>query len=239
VLGFEQERRGLAKRLSVDPYTTNPILAAKLDDVAWVGFSGRFAVNTTMSVLMPYSLAASATSVANDMIWDTPPADLVNLNERKLLGIGASEFQARALLRNPNYSLTVLTALVTALEQLSAVSGRQEVVSFAAAATAEPQARLISGAAQMLARYHASAEPLTRVSAPGPLVARTRSGVLLVAAPVDYISWTKRLSTLSRRPDLRAEQRIAWISGKVSARAIQEMAAAGWKIHEGVDPAQK
>jgi hypothetical protein len=38
-LGYEQEHRQLAKALKVDPYTTNPVLAAKLDEVAWVTFS--------------------------------------------------------------------------------------------------------------------------------------------------------------------------------------------------------
>lgn len=239
VLGYEQERRNLAKRLSVDPYTTNPILAAKLDDVAWVAFSGRFAVNTTMSVLMPFSLAVSATSVANDMVWDTPPADLINLNEKKLLAMGASEVQARALLRNPYYSLTVLTAFVTALEQLSGLPGRNTVVSFAASASSETQARLISGAAQMLVRYHKGAEPLTEVAGVGPIVAKTGSGALLIAAPVDYVTWSQRISTFAKRPDLQAATRTAWITGKFSARAAQELEAAGWKTREGGDPGRK
>ena len=239
VLGFEQERRNLAKRLSVDPYTTNPILAAKLDDVAWVAFSGRFAVNTTMSVLMPFSMAVSATSIANDMVWDTPPADLINLNEKKLLAMGATEAQARGLLRNQYYSLTVVTAFVTALEQLPGVRGRATVVAFGAGATSEIQARLISGATQMLVRYHKGVEPLTEVSGPGPIVAKTGSGALLIAAPVDYVIWNQRLSTFAKRPDLRAPNRIAWITGKFSPRATQEMEAAGWKTREGVDPGKK
>lgn len=239
VLGFEQERRNLAKRLSVDPYTTNPILAAKLDDVAWVAFSGRFAVNTTMSVLMPFSLAVSATSIANDMVWDTPPADLINLNDKKLQAMGASEVQARALLRNQYYSLTVLTAFVTALDQLSGLRGRATVVSFGAGATSETQARLISGATQMLVRYHKGVEPLTEVSGPGPIVARTGSGALLIAAPVDYVIWNQRMGTFAKRPDLRAPTRIAWITGKFSPRAAKEMEAAGWKTREGMDSGRK
>jgi hypothetical protein len=39
-LGYERERRQLAKHLQVDPYTTNPVLARKLDEFAWVAFSG-------------------------------------------------------------------------------------------------------------------------------------------------------------------------------------------------------
>jgi len=239
VLGYEQERRKLAKQLSVDPYTTNPLLAAKLDDVAWVAFSGRFAVNTTMSVLMPFSMAVSATSIANDMVWDTPPADLINLNGKKLLAMGASETQVRMLLRNQFYSLTVLTAFVTALEQLGGVSGRNTVISFAAGASSETQARLISGATQLLVRYHKGAEPLKQVTGSGPIVARTGSGALLIAAPVDYVTWNQRLSTFRNRADLKAPTRIAWITGRFSPRAAKEMQAAGWKLREGQDPGGK
>src|SRR5436190_2986794 len=41
-LGFEKERRDLAKSLGVDPYTHNQVLAKKLTDTAWVALSGRF-----------------------------------------------------------------------------------------------------------------------------------------------------------------------------------------------------
>src|SRR6202035_5529995 len=57
VLGYEQERRGLAKKLHVDPYTTNPILAKQLDDFALVAFRAHVGVTTTMSVFIPGSMA--------------------------------------------------------------------------------------------------------------------------------------------------------------------------------------
>ena len=46
ILGYEQERRGLAKKLHRDPYTTNPILAKKLDDFALVAFRAHVGVTT-------------------------------------------------------------------------------------------------------------------------------------------------------------------------------------------------
>src|SRR5206468_9453745 len=55
-LGYEEERRHLAKKLQVDPYTTNPILSKKMTDVAWVTFSAREAVNLAAAVAMPYSM---------------------------------------------------------------------------------------------------------------------------------------------------------------------------------------
>src|SRR5262245_14365096 len=77
-LGYEQERRALAKRLGVDPYTTNHVLAAKLDDIAWVTFSGRLGVSVVETIVVPFSFALTATSATNDLVWDTKPADLLN-----------------------------------------------------------------------------------------------------------------------------------------------------------------
>jgi len=71
-LGFEKERRDLAKSLGVDPYTTNEILAKKLTDTAWVAFSGRFLIQTATSILVPYSMAMSAVTITNSTVYDTP-----------------------------------------------------------------------------------------------------------------------------------------------------------------------
>ena len=77
-LGWEKERRDLAKSLGVDPYTTNAVLSEKLTDAAWVAFSGRFLIQTATSILVPYSMAMSAVTITNSTIYDTPPGDLVN-----------------------------------------------------------------------------------------------------------------------------------------------------------------
>jgi hypothetical protein len=232
VLGYEQERRALAKRLNVDPYTTNHVLSEKLNDIAWVAFSGRVGVNTVVAVAVPFSMAISATTITNDMVWDMKPADLLTLDEKKLRDMGISEDRIEAMLKNQWYSITALTSLVNSLESLVGVKGRDQVVAFAAAAASEDRARLIVGVAQMLARYHATIEPLAQVSAPGPIIARTRAGVVLVPAPLDYVPWTEPVAAFARRPDLKAKERTVWLTGKLSPVAKREFAAAGWTIRE-------
>jgi hypothetical protein len=140
-LGYEQERRQLAKELKVDPYTTNPVLAAKLDEVAWVTFSARLGINAITTVLVPGSMAISGTSFANDLVWDTPTGELLRLNEQKLRDMGLGDKVVLAMTRNPWYSLSVLTAFVTTLDQLQGVRGRDAVTTLAASVTSEDQAR--------------------------------------------------------------------------------------------------
>ncbi len=95
-LGYEKERRDLAKGLGVDPYTTNPVLSKKLSDMAWVAFSGRFGIQAAMSVLVPYSMAMSAVTITNTTVYDTPQGDLINKDQAIFAETGASEAQVQA-----------------------------------------------------------------------------------------------------------------------------------------------
>jgi hypothetical protein len=231
-LGFEQGRRQLAKSLGVDPYTTNPILAEKLTDIAWVAFSGRVAVNSMVAVFVPASMAISGTSITNDLVYDTPMADLIVMNQQKMLAMGASEAQTQALLKNRWYSLSVLTLLVTELERLTGVAGRPDVIVLAAAARNEEEARFFAGSVHLLARLKATERPISKMTGRGAVVAITPSGETLVPAPVDYLSWTERIGRFAQRPDLKAPKRSVWLTGKISKAAERGFIGLGWRLYE-------
>src|SRR6266568_7137306 len=222
-LGFQKERRDLAKSLGVDPYTTNPVLSEKLTDAAWVAFSGRFIIQTATSILVPYSMAMSAMTITNSTIYDTPPGDLIN-NATVIFGAtGASDAQVQALVQNPQYTLTVLTDLALGIQRLNGVAGVDSLVIFAAAARTQDETRFVAGAVNMLARYHEAVAPIAQVSAPGPILGRTASGALIVPMPVDYIAWTERVAGFPKRSDIRAEsEHVGFVSGRLSPLASKE-----------------
>jgi hypothetical protein len=231
-LGFEKERRDLAKSLGVDPYTTNVVLSEKLTSAAWVTFSGRFMILTATSILVPYSMALSAVTITNSSIYDTPPADLINNATMIFNSTGATEAQVQALVQNPQYSLTVLIELALAIQRLQGVPGRDAVVIFAAAARTQDECRFVAGSTNMLARYHESVTPIAQVSAPGPILARTATGTLVVAASVDYVAWLERLGIAANRPDLQAPEKVFFVSGRLTPLAQKEFSKRGWKIFE-------
>jgi hypothetical protein len=236
VLGYEQERRALAKRLNVDPYTTNPVLSEKLTDTAWVTFSGRLGVGALTAVVVSFSTILTITSVTRDLVWDTPPGDLVVANQKRFAATGASEEQVRALMTNRWYSLTILTHLALGLEGLAGVPGREHVVVFAGRAQTEDIARLTAGAVAMLQAHHAKVQPLVQIVAPGPIAGRGRDGSLFVPVPVDYVAWTERVGRFATRKDLAGKTRVAWISGTFSPRAKKGLTAGGWTLREGAPP---
>jgi len=231
-LGFEKERRDLAKSLGVDPYTTNPVLGEKLTDAAWVAFSGRMVIQTATSILVPYSMAMSAMTITNSSIYDTPAADLVNAATTIFSETGATDQQVQALVQNPQYSLSVLTDLAVAMRRLQGVPGRDSVVIFAAAARTQVETRFMAGAVGMLARYHEAVTPIVQVSAPGPILGHTATGALVVPLPVDYIAWTERVAHFPRRPDVQAPEHVGFISGRLSPLANKEFEKRGWKLFE-------
>ena len=232
-LGYEAERRALAKSLGVDPYTSNPVLKKKLDDVAWVRFAGRFAVNTSISVLVPASIAISGTTWVNSTVYDTPAGDLIVANEKKLQAMGVPDDAVKAFTANQWLTLSLKTGLVEALNRLSGVPGREEVVAFANRAASLDEARFVVGSMEMLARYHQGGTPIALVTAPGPIVARTAAGGVVVPAALDYVAWTERIATFAGRPDLQGPSRVALLAGKLSPLAKQQFAAAGWTVQEG------
>jgi hypothetical protein len=236
VLGYEQERRALAKKLHVDPYTTNPILGKQLDDFALVAFRAHVGVTTTMSVFIPGSAAITATRVVSTWVWDTPRADLIVQNQKKLKEIGVPDESIHAFMRNPAFPLSVQTAFVENLSHLSGVPGSTDVVMLANTAESEDQARFLADTVSMLAHYHQTQTPITKITAIGTVIGWDRNGAIVVEAPVDYVSWTPRIAHFAHRPDLVASKRSAWLSGQMSPLAKENFQALGWIVHEKTKP---
>jgi hypothetical protein len=232
VFGYEQERRELAKKLHVDPYTTNPILSKQLDDFALVAFRAHVGVTTTMSVFIPGSMAITATRVVSTWVWDTPRADLIVQNQKKLQEMGVPDETVKTFMRNLAIPLSVQTAFVENLSHLSSVPGSADVVTLASTAVSEDQARFLADAVSMLAHYHQTQTSIVKITATGTVIGRDRNRAIVVEAPVDYVSWTQRTSYFAHRPDLVAAKRSAWLSGKMSPLAKKNFQALGWTVHE-------
>lgn len=188
-LGYEKERRDLAKGLGIDPYTTNEVLAKKLDD--WPGSpspAGWASRRSRQSSC--YSMAMSAVTITNTAVYDTPAGDLINQVQAAFVATGAPDAAIAALMKNPQYSLSVLTALARGCQRLSRLKGVASVVAFASIAHTQDETRLVAAAVNMLARHHESVQTLAQLAAPGPIIACTISGAVVVLALVDYVAWT-------------------------------------------------
>jgi hypothetical protein len=236
VFGYEQERRELAQKLKVDPYTTNPVLAKQLDDIALVAFRAHVGVTTTMSVLIPGSMAITATRVVSSWVWETPRADLIVRNQKSLEALGVPESKINTLMHNRTFPLSVQTAFVANLDRLPGVPGRVEAVALASTAQSEVQARFLTDAVGMLARYHETQTPIARLLVRKAIIGQDRNGAIVAEAPVDYVSWIEDVSYFAHRPDLQKSRRTLWLTGQFSPLAKKNFTALGWLVYEKTDP---
>ena len=235
-LGYEQVRRELAKKLGVDPYTTNPVLAKKLDAIATTAFRARVGVNTAISVFVPASIILTGVRTTDDLVWDTPRGDLIVRVEDKLQELQVPKAHITAFTHNPAIPLSLQVAVVENLGRLGEVSGRGDIVELMGSVETESQARFLATSLRMLAEYHEKKKPLTDIGARGPLMARDQEGALILPAPVDYLSWTERVARFTTQPAfLEVPQRTLWLAGQMSPRAKKEFTANGWSIQAGQD----
>lgn len=231
--GYNVELRKLAKQLHVDPYTSNPVLAKKLEEIATVAFRGRVATNLVISLAVPVSMALTTTNIARDLVYDTPRGDLVAANVEQLKAMGVSEAGIQGLQEAPGFSLSLETALVHALGRLTKASGRPDVVALAAGAQTPDEAFFVGRAVRMLAD-HPGAASIERLEVRGTVLAYDSGGGLIVAAPADYVSWTERVSDFANRSDLAASTRSVLLSGRMTPAARQGFETIGWRVREGV-----
>ncbi len=231
MLGYEQERRKLAKQLGVDPYTTNAALSAKLDEFAKVAFYGRVGLNLLITAVVPVSIAISGTSATRDLVYDTPRGDLIVRNETGLRAMGVSDDAIHALQRSRAVTLSVQTELVEQLGRLSGVAGRPSVVALVATAQTTDQALFLVRGVRMLAARHAD-HPLAEIRGVGTVFGRGADGAIVVPGAVDYVSWSERLARFASRKDLAAPTREIRITGRTTPRAREELEALGWTVVE-------
>ena len=232
-LGYDQVRRDLARKLNVDPYSSDPILTKRLNKVAWVMFSARMTVSAAM-MTVPGSMIITAVTVTNDLVYQTPRADLIILVQKKLKNIGLSQEEIVTFSTNAAIPLSLQVDAVKDLEALGDIPGRRAAAVDLGNMMTEYQARFIVTSLHMLAEWSQQRSHITRIRAPGVLIARDQNGAEILPAPVDYLSWTERIAGFGTNPDLlRLKHRVLWITGKMTPLARQQLAANGWSVREG------
>lgn len=237
-LGYNQARREWAKKLEVDPYTSNPVLRPLLDSAASATFAGNFAVNATIgAVAAPLQYASEFDSTVRDSIWNQPPIDLAKANEQKLQRIGVPADVVRALLRNKWYTPTLQTALVAAVDKLAGVAGRDAVIKTASTIQGEVPARFLLRSLLLLSDYQQREGGVARIRMHGIVpVGQLKDGMLVAAAAIDYLSWNEESAAFAQAKELGAAKRTLLVAGEASARANEEFSKHGWNVRAGLRP---
>ncbi len=231
ILGFEDSRRKLAKRLAVDPYTTNRVLDEKLDEVTWSIFAGDFGIDLATS-LIPGSIILTTSGLVTNWVWDTPPGDLRVKIEETLLAADVSQDDVDRLLRHRAYPLSYQAALTSAIDGLAKVDDHEDIMKLALSVVTVDQARFVVNSMRMLLRYHKTIQPLQAIIVRGMVTATNTKGSIVIAAPVDYLSWSERLGKFSGRDRSSGKKHELYIAGTMSEMARSNFGERGWELHE-------
>jgi hypothetical protein len=230
--GVAKARRSLAQQLGVDPYTDNPLLSAKLDQVARWERAGALALSIGTSGASIWAGIATKTLT---LVCTMSPEEVRAANEKRLISLApaASAEEIRIFLRNPAFTPTTQTLFVDQLESLPVSRGRESLVRLAGEMENYDQARFLIAAIGLLIAYHERIAPISFVESRGSLVVGlTSAGLLILPIPVDYLAWTDRLVEFGGRSDLHASRREILITGETTSRTRQELLARGWVLRE-------
>jgi hypothetical protein len=236
LLGVNRAMRFWAQKLGVDPYTHNPVLRDELEEVANYDAGGRFSTK-----VMPFGIVGAAlgtASTVNSLVWTREPDALITLNEDRLKAMGVASEDSRAFRLNPQYTLTVKTRLVASLDTLTDVTGRPEFVARAATVETEADALFYQESASMAETFHRTEAPLIGIAPDLPGACMIAKGNRLACLyPLDYVVWTETVAGYADRITQYAETafptatRELWLTGRVSARASEELKQRGWNVH--------
>ena len=235
-LGYNKARREWAKKLNIDPYTSNPALRALLDDASTASFAGNFAVNLTLgAVVGPLQSIYSFDETVRDSVWNKPVIDLEKENQEKLLALGVAARTVRDLLRNKWFTPTLQTVLVARLAVLGKMDGIESVVSTAAVTLGEARARFLLESVAMLVTHHQKEGRLVKIRMSNLVpIGVTADGAVIAALAIDYGVWSEDAAAFAQRKELAAISRTLLVAGNLSPRAKQELEKTGWKIKTGI-----
>ncbi len=173
------------------------------------------------------------------LVRDKSPAELKELNGRKLAQMGVGEGTAAMFLEHPHYSPTKKTVIVHMLESMQGVAGRETFVRQAAQVRDEPMAFFMQEQVKNMAGYHRRvARVASIIQLRGLAFMQRRDGVLVGVFPVDHLAW--RASAAKTVAGL--EQEIArisgvtgkevWVTGTMSPLYRKNIRARKWIVHE-------
>ena len=240
VIGFSSTKRDYAAEFHVDPYSTNPLLQKRLEEIAWYGYSGKIATSAVSAVIPGgvgvFVSAAKTSDWLEGIPVQTPPSELRKANREKLAGMGVSPDVIDLFEGNTVYSPVQQTKLVQALARMNGTADRGNFVKFAVLARNGNVAYFRARQAEMYANLN-KVTPVERFVKVGTnAAARLSTGTVVFCFPLDYLAWTENNARLaealdrqvSALPDVRGKE--IRIAGGISKDARKGLKDLGWKV---------
>ncbi|HET9032061.1 MAG TPA: hypothetical protein VFN25_04050 [Dokdonella sp.] len=231
-LKYGKVRRELAERLGIDPYTSNPYLRERLDQLAWAGSGGHYAASIAVASIGGIGgIVIANGSQLNELVWKLDPDQLRDLNAQRLSRWCSDNLLMRQFLRRGTFTPTLQLAMLDALDQIRPEHGCNAVLELAMTAQSELEARYIVNALGLIAhRLGARANGGTLLTIGAGLAFDSVDGERTLPLPVDYLTWTDEVAAFIDSDRFDSANKTILVSGTASLRSQQELTARGWNI---------
>ena len=239
--GASSAKREMAFKLGVDPYSDFPPLAERLDSISRGLALGGLTVSAATAFIGGAAgqvvSAVTTSSSVRELIRDKTPAQLRVINTRRLQSMGVDDATIARFLKNRFFTPTDQTELVTALERLRGVKGRQNFVSRAAQTSTRDLVFFHLRRTRLLADYHARKSAIASfVSAGGIPITSLRNGSILALFPIDELTWTEGVARAAEIVTAALNQkgygpaRALLITGQATPLSKKNFERLGWRV---------
>ena len=249
LLGVTDQRRKLATKVRIDPYTDFPPLDAKLSRLAEAAAAGGLTVSAAMmavpvtTVGIVVSNLGTASTIEgvriDELERDQTASQIFDLNRQKLRAMSADSELVEALLVNRYYTPIDMAVLVAALDNMPDVEDRTVFLQRAAQIDTRSLAYFMRRHAEMLKNHQSRGAAFARfVPLGGYPFNVTRDGRILGVMPIDALAWTETIADVLRICAADARKVSATgkvelrITGTATPRAKRELKALGWRVVE-------
>jgi len=245
-LGQAVTKREFAYKFGVDPYSSYLPIQQMLDSIAWTATRGSLTVKAAFSALsfIPggVGVVVSLTSTADSLrslVRDKTPAELQEINARKLSAMGVSDSVAKIFLSNLSYNPFEQTLLVGELANMKDVKDRVMFIVAACYAQSEQTAVFMRVMGQLAGFYNERVESIQGFIKADSLPLLEKADRTVVAIlPLDHLAWTQRFANMERAvseairktPGVKGKEFL--VLGTVDPKARKALEAGGWKIEE-------
>ncbi len=217
-IGYAGMQRKYAYEYRINPYTRYEPVQKQLGKIAKASVAGGMTPKMAFGMInKPVGPALKLMGTADTMkklVRDKSPAEIDEINEKKLKAMGISASIVKKFLKNPHYDPQEITLLVGSLESMKNVASRGNFIKLAAVVPGYDIARYMRLRAQMMAYYHANVSPAARIISVQdiPLLQR-KDGVIVGMFPLDRVFWTEKLWLNESRGSKKLE-RVPGYAGK-------------------------
>jgi hypothetical protein len=230
-LKYGEQRRALAKRLGVDPNTTNPILDDKLDALAWAAVAGNFSAGAALGQVAGTAAdVISYSGKVNQYVLQQPPEQLRETLRNRLHAHCSDDDSIRSFLRRGGFTDTLRTELVESVEKLDVHDGCNELIELAATTHGEVEARYLVDALKLIRTQAAEPAGGALIITGAALAWRTPHGRVVLPLPVDYLTWSHDIDAFFDQRAFAVADKLVLVGGEASMTAQRQLTDRGWNL---------